>query len=100
MRAAIVTAPDAPPVCADLPEPTVPPGSEPLHLVGGGLDNNGHGPAARRHYARGRMRYSSVPATGLHRARASALRDDGRAAGRCLSGGGSGGGGSSRSPRA
>lgn len=49
MRAAIVTAPDAPPVCADLPEPTVPPGSEPLHLVGGGLDNNGHGPAARRH---------------------------------------------------
>lgn len=29
MRAAIVTAPDAPPVCADLPEPTVPPGSSP-----------------------------------------------------------------------
>lgn len=30
MRAATVTAPDVPPVSADLPEPTGPPGSEPL----------------------------------------------------------------------
>lgn len=99
MRAAVVTVPDASPVGADLPEPTVPPGSEPLHLVGAGLDDNVR---AWRHYDRGRMRCPPVRATGLHRVRASALRDDGRAAGRSLPGGGSGGGGRihSRSPRA
>ncbi|WP_185930959.1 MULTISPECIES: hypothetical protein [unclassified Streptomyces] len=45
LRAAVVTAPGASPVCADLSEPTVLPGSEPLHLVGAGLNNNVRGPA-------------------------------------------------------
>jgi hypothetical protein len=101
MRAAVVTAPDASPVCADLPEPTVPPGFEPLHLVGAGLDNNVRGLATSRHYGRGQMRYPPVRAAGRHRVRASALGDDGRASGRSLPGGGSGGGRiHSRSPRA
>ena len=37
MRAAVVTTPDTSPVCSDFPEPTIPPGHEPLHLVGAGL---------------------------------------------------------------
>lgn len=61
MRAAVVTAPDASPVCADFPEPAVPPGSEPLHLVGAGLHNVVRGLATGRHYGRGRMRYPLVP---------------------------------------
>ncbi|PJJ70877.1 NADPH:quinone reductase-like Zn-dependent oxidoreductase [Diaminobutyricimonas aerilata] len=61
MRAAIFTAPDASPVCADFPEPTVPPGSEPLQLVGAGLHNVVRGLATGRHYGRGQMRYPLVP---------------------------------------
>ncbi|MEV8436051.1 zinc-binding alcohol dehydrogenase family protein [Actinosynnema sp. NPDC051121] len=60
MRAAIITAPDASPVCGDLPEPTVPPGHEPLHLVGAGLHNVVRGMASGRHY-HGRMTYPLVP---------------------------------------
>lgn len=90
MRAAVVTAHGASPVCADLPEPTVPPGSAPPHLVGAGLDNNARGPATWWHYGRGQMRCPPVRVTGLHRPRASALRGDGRAVGRSLPGGGLG----------
>jgi NADPH:quinone reductase-like Zn-dependent oxidoreductase len=61
MRAAVVTAPDAPPVCADFPEPMVPPGHEPLHLVGAGLHNIVRGLASGRHYGRGQMTYPLVP---------------------------------------
>ncbi|MGI5218960.1 hypothetical protein [Nocardia sp. CA-290969] len=39
MRAAVVTTPDMSPVCSDFPEPTLPPGHEPLHLVSAGLHN-------------------------------------------------------------
>ncbi|MEU4765051.1 zinc-binding alcohol dehydrogenase family protein [Actinosynnema sp. NPDC023794] len=60
MRAALVTGPDAPPVCGDVPEPTVPPGREPLHLVGAGLHNVVRGLASGRHYG-GRMAYPLVP---------------------------------------
>jgi NADPH:quinone reductase-like Zn-dependent oxidoreductase len=60
MRAAVITAPDASPVCGDFPEPAVPPGREPLHLVGAGLHNIVRGLASGRHY-RGRMVYPLVP---------------------------------------
>ncbi|ROP37157.1 quinone oxidoreductase family protein [Saccharothrix texasensis] len=60
MRAAIVTNPDAPPVCEDVPEPEVPPGREPLHLVGAGLHNIVRGLASGRHY-HGRAAYPLVP---------------------------------------
>ncbi|XVS66462.1 zinc-binding dehydrogenase [Actinosynnema sp. CA-299493] len=60
MRAAIVTNPDAPPVCGDVPEPAVLPGQEPLHLVGAGLHNIVRGLASGRHY-HGRMTYPLVP---------------------------------------
>jgi len=60
MRAAVVTGPDASPVCGDLPEPTVPAGREPLHLVGAGLHNIVRGLASGRHYG-GRMEYPLVP---------------------------------------
>ena len=61
MRAAIFTAPDAPPVCGDFPEPTIPPGHEPLHLVGAGLHNIVRGLATGRHYGHGQMTYPLVP---------------------------------------
>lgn len=61
MRAAVVTAPDVSPACADFPEPTVPPGHEPLHLVGAGLHNIVRGVALGQHYSRGRMTYPLVP---------------------------------------
>ena len=61
MRAAIVTAPDASPVCGDVPEPIVPPGHEPLHLVGAGLHNIVRGLTTGRHYGRGQMSYPLVP---------------------------------------
>jgi NADPH:quinone reductase-like Zn-dependent oxidoreductase len=73
MRAAVFTAPDASPVCADVPEPTVPPGSEPMHLVGAGVHNIVRGLATGRHYGRGQMRYPLVP--GID---AVARTDDGR----------------------
>ncbi|MEV1118808.1 zinc-binding dehydrogenase [Actinosynnema sp. NPDC049800] len=60
MRAAVVTGPDAPPVCGDVAEPAVPPGQEPLHLVGAGLHNVVRGPASGRHYG-GRTTYPLVP---------------------------------------
>ncbi len=50
MRAAVITNPDVPPVYGDAPEPTVPPGREPLHLVGAGLHNIVRGLASGRHY--------------------------------------------------
>ncbi|WP_199442958.1 quinone oxidoreductase family protein [Umezawaea beigongshangensis] len=61
MRAAVVTAPDVSPACADFPEPTVPPGHEPLHLVGAGLHNVVRGLASGQHYGRGQMTYPLVP---------------------------------------
>ncbi|MFI9534404.1 zinc-binding dehydrogenase [Nocardia fusca] len=61
MRAALITAPDSPPVCGDFPEPATPPGHEPLHLVGAGLHNIVRGLATGRHYGRGRMTYPLVP---------------------------------------
>ncbi|HUQ58404.1 zinc-binding alcohol dehydrogenase family protein [Lentzea sp.] len=61
MRAAVVTAPDVSPACADFPEPTVPPGHEPLHLVGAGLHNIVRGLATGQHYGRGQMTYPLVP---------------------------------------
>ena len=50
MRAAVVTAPESPPVCADFPDPELPPGREALHLVGAGVHNVVRGVAAGRHY--------------------------------------------------
>lgn len=61
MRAAVVTTPDTSPVCGVFPEPTVPPGHEPLHLVGAGLHNIVRGLATGRHYSRGQMTYPMVP---------------------------------------
>jgi NADPH:quinone reductase-like Zn-dependent oxidoreductase len=61
MRAAVVTAPDASPACGDFPEPTVPPGHEPLHLVAAGLHNIVRGQVTGRHYGSGRMTYPLVP---------------------------------------
>lgn len=61
MRAAVITAPDVSPACADFPEPTVQPGHEPLHLVGAGLHNVVRGLATGRHYGRGHMTYPLVP---------------------------------------
>jgi NADPH:quinone reductase-like Zn-dependent oxidoreductase len=61
MRAAVVTAPDVSPVCGDFPEPTVPPGHEPLQLVAAGLHNVVRGLAAGRHYGSGQMTYPLVP---------------------------------------
>jgi NADPH:quinone reductase-like Zn-dependent oxidoreductase len=61
MRAAVVSAPDVSPVYGDFPEPTNPPGHEPLHLVGAGLHNVVRGLAAGRHYGSGQMTYPLVP---------------------------------------
>lgn len=51
MRAAVVTAPEATPVCADFPDPQPRPGHEPLRLVGAGLHHVVRGQAAGSHYA-------------------------------------------------
>jgi NADPH:quinone reductase-like Zn-dependent oxidoreductase len=61
MRAAVVTAPDVSPVCDDFPEPAVPPGHEPLHLVAAGLHHVVRGQAAGRHYGSGQVTYPLVP---------------------------------------
>lgn len=61
MRAAVVTAPGAPPVCGDVPEPAISPAHELLHLVGAGLHNVVRGMATGRHYSSGRMTYPLVP---------------------------------------
>jgi NADPH:quinone reductase-like Zn-dependent oxidoreductase len=50
MRAAVVSNPDATPVCADFPDPEQRPGREPLHLVGAGLHHVVRGLASGRHY--------------------------------------------------
>ena len=50
MRAAVITTPATPPVCADFPEPEPLPGREPLGLVGAGLHQAVRGLAAGRHY--------------------------------------------------
>jgi NADPH:quinone reductase-like Zn-dependent oxidoreductase len=61
MRAAVVTTPGTSPVCDDFPEPTVPPGHEPLHLVGAGLHHIVRTLAAGWHYGHGQMTYPLVP---------------------------------------
>ncbi|MCC8249731.1 quinone oxidoreductase family protein [Saccharothrix luteola] len=61
MRAAVITALAGSPACADFPEPTVPPGHEPMHLVGAGLHNIVRGLATGQHYGRGQMTYPLVP---------------------------------------
>lgn len=61
MRAAVFTAPDASPTCADFPEPAVAHGQEPLDLVGAGLHNIVRGLATGQHYGRGQMSYPLVP---------------------------------------
>ncbi|WP_280426548.1 zinc-binding alcohol dehydrogenase family protein [Nocardia carnea] len=53
MRAAVVDAPDATPVCADFPEPEQRPGRPPLRLVGAGLHHIVRGMATGRHYGGG-----------------------------------------------
>jgi NADPH:quinone reductase-like Zn-dependent oxidoreductase len=60
MRAAVITGPDALPVCGDVPEPEVQPGREPMHLVGAGLHNIVRGLVSGRHYT-GQMAYPLVP---------------------------------------
>jgi NADPH:quinone reductase-like Zn-dependent oxidoreductase len=50
MRAAVVNAPEVPPVCAEFPDPEPRPGQEPLHLVGAGLHHVVRGMASARHY--------------------------------------------------
>jgi NADPH:quinone reductase-like Zn-dependent oxidoreductase len=54
MRAAVVNAPDATPVCADFPDPEQQPGRAPLRLVGAGLHHVVRGQASGRHYGSGR----------------------------------------------
>jgi NADPH:quinone reductase-like Zn-dependent oxidoreductase len=61
MHAAIIAAPDAAPIWGDVPEPTVPLGHEPLHLVGAGLHNVVRGLATGRHYGAGPLTYPLVP---------------------------------------
>ncbi|MFB9475327.1 hypothetical protein ACFFR3_38060 [Nonomuraea salmonea] len=53
MRAAVVTSPDATPVCADFPEPQPQPGRAPVRLVGAGLHHVVRGMATGRHYRSG-----------------------------------------------
>ncbi len=60
MRAAVVTDPEATPVCAEFPDPEPQPGREPLKLVGAGLHHVVRGQAAARHYAGGNA-YPLVP---------------------------------------
>lgn len=73
MRAAVITAPNASPACGHVPEPTAPPGHEPMRLVGAGLHNVVRGLATGRHYGFGQTRYPLVP--GID---AVARTDDGR----------------------
>ncbi|ULN49548.1 zinc-binding dehydrogenase [Mycolicibacterium goodii] len=61
MRAAVFPAPDVSPICDDFPEPPVPPGHEPLQLVGAGLHNVVRGLATGRHYGSGQTTYPLVP---------------------------------------
>jgi NADPH:quinone reductase-like Zn-dependent oxidoreductase len=60
MRAAVISTPDAAPVCADFPDPEQQPGREPLHLVGAGLHHVVRGLASGRHYGSNRA-YPLVP---------------------------------------
>ncbi|BCJ50321.1 NADPH:quinone reductase [Actinoplanes sp. NBRC 14428] len=60
MRAAVITHPDTPPVCAEFPEPEGRPGQEPLRLVGAGIHNVVRGIASGRHYE-STNRYPLVP---------------------------------------
>lgn len=50
MRAAVLTAPDAVPVCADFPEPEPSPGREPLALVAAGMHQVVRSVGSGRHY--------------------------------------------------
>lgn len=61
MRAAVVTDPDVSPACGDFPEPTAPPGYEPLRLVAAGLHNVVRGLATGRRYGSGQLMYPLVP---------------------------------------
>lgn len=61
MLAAVVTAPNASPAYGDFPEPAVPPGHEPLHLVAAGLHHIVRGLASGRHYGSGQITYPLVP---------------------------------------
>ncbi|GAB3570767.1 zinc-binding alcohol dehydrogenase family protein [Amycolatopsis endophytica] len=60
MRAAVMNTPEAPPVCADFPEPEHQPDRAPLQLVGAGLHHVVRGLATGRHYG-SRQRYPLVP---------------------------------------
>jgi NADPH:quinone reductase-like Zn-dependent oxidoreductase len=60
MRAAVVTAPEATPVCADFPDPEPRPDRAPLTLGGAGLHPAARGQAAARHYTGGHA-YPLVP---------------------------------------
>lgn len=53
MRAAVVTEPGTPPVCAEVPETSVPDGKEASELVGAGVHNIVRGLATGRHYSGG-----------------------------------------------
>lgn len=72
MRAAVVSTPADPPVCAEFPEPEGRPGQEPLHLVGAGLHHVVRGLASGRHYG-SEHTYPLVPGVD-----AVARRGDGR----------------------
>ena len=72
MRAAVVTSPDASPVCADFPAPEGGAGRAPLHLVGAGLHHVVRGLAAGAHYGSDGA-YPLVPGVD-----AVARTDDGR----------------------
>ncbi|WP_039804566.1 quinone oxidoreductase family protein [Nocardia araoensis] len=60
MRAAVVNAPGAIPVCADFPDPEQRPGRAPLRLVGAGLHHVVRGLASGRHYGSDHV-YPLVP---------------------------------------
>jgi NADPH:quinone reductase-like Zn-dependent oxidoreductase len=72
MRAAVISNPEATPVCADFPDPEQQPGREPLHLVGAGLHHVVRGLASGRHYGSNQA-YPLVPGVD-----AVARTDDGR----------------------
>lgn len=71
MRAAIITAPDAVPLCGDFPEPEPVPGHRPLSLVGAGMHQVVRSVATGRHYG-STGDYPLVPGVD-----AVARRDDG-----------------------
>ncbi|BDT90829.1 alcohol dehydrogenase [Nocardia sputorum] len=72
MRAAVVNAPGATPVCGDFPDPEQRPGRAPLRLVGAGLHHVVRGLASGRHYGSDHA-YPLVPGVD-----AVARTDDGR----------------------